>query len=413
MKNGIAEIMKYWFVLAALTLSSLRLGTGFYRPGAVRHSTGFKSFCTERNSEDIQDIIEKVKQEDADWLRSVFGDNFNEILASDTIKGDKSVLVNSAGVGVANSVSVGKLDSVDTKNNTSKIKISNDEDNDNMNSNIEKLIELGYSMKDVLIIKPTVRQIILERMVLKPKRGLPEEWLLRPSSSSVNKSKGTYANKSNTNEVKRTKRKLPLDNSGVGESFKWRNGAAGETEYKSRASPKSSKSTDSEPYYGDGSPVSFWPDIDEFKDMLLDESKWRVDVIGPWSAPLIRLETKWRYNLYRTWLQFLDEGIGDGFDEIPGSFVPNDEDNDDSAAASSYNDWISNMMQSNDEWTDVRTEENEVKLATNKYLEEDKVDSMPSNEWFDDNLDEESREYGRRTKKNTSTNKGYNDSDEV
>ena len=405
--------MKYWFVFAALTLSALRLGTGFYRLGAARHSAGFKGFCTEKNNEDIQDIIEKVKQEDADWLRSVFGDNFNEILASDAAKGDKSVSSNSAGVVEVDSVSVGKLDSAKTKNNTSKIKISNDEDNNNINNDIEKLIELGYNMKDVLIIKPTVRQIILERMVMKPKRGLPEEWLLRPSSSSASKSKGRNTYKSNTDEVKRTKRKLPLDNSGVGESFKWRNRGADETDFKSRTSPKSNKPTDSEAYYGDGSPVSFWPDIDEFKDMLLDESKWRVDVIGPWSAPLIRLETKWRYNLYRTWLQFLDEGIGDGFDEIPGSFVPDDDDNDDSNAATSYNDWISNMMQSNDEWTDVTTEENEVKLATNKYVEEDKVNSMPSDEWFDDNLAEDSRDYDRRTKKKNSANKDYNDSDEV
>lgn len=41
--------------------------------------------------------------------------------------------------------------------------------------------------------------------------------------------------------------------------------------------------------------------------MLLDESQWRSNLIGDWSVPLIREETKWRYKLYKNWLNFLDE----------------------------------------------------------------------------------------------------------
>jgi hypothetical protein len=54
--------------------------------------------------------------------------------------------------------------------------------------------------------------------------------------------------------------------------------------------------------------------------MLLDESQWRADLIGDWCVPFIRAETKWRYNLYKGWLQFLDEGIGDGFDVMSEEF---------------------------------------------------------------------------------------------
>lgn len=54
--------------------------------------------------------------------------------------------------------------------------------------------------------------------------------------------------------------------------------------------------------------------------MLLDESQWRSGLIGSWSVPLIREETKWRYKLYKNWLKFLDEGLGDGFDVVADEF---------------------------------------------------------------------------------------------
>ena len=54
--------------------------------------------------------------------------------------------------------------------------------------------------------------------------------------------------------------------------------------------------------------------------MLLDESQWRSGLIGSWSVPLIREETKWRYKLYKNWLKFLDEGLGDGFDVVSDEF---------------------------------------------------------------------------------------------
>jgi len=32
--------------------------------------------------------------------------------------------------------------------------------------------------------------------------------------------------------------------------------------------------------------ISFWPSAEEFKDLLLDESRFRVEVAGDWVAPL-------------------------------------------------------------------------------------------------------------------------------
>ena len=62
--------------------------------------------------------------------------------------------------------------------------------------------------------------------------------------------------------------------------------------------------------------------------MLIDESQWRVNLIGDWSVPFIREETKWRYKLYKNWLQFLDDGLGDGFDVVDEDFYEPDEEDD-------------------------------------------------------------------------------------
>lgn len=74
-------------------------------------------------------------------------------------------------------------------------------------------------------------------------------------------------------------------------------------------------------------PVSFWPDLDEFKDMLIDESKFRVNMAGFWTTPFVKAETKWRYKLYKGWMDFLNQGVGSAFDEEePESFEDDDED---------------------------------------------------------------------------------------
>ena len=66
----------------------------------------------------------------------------------------------------------------------------------------------------------------------------------------------------------------------------------------------------------DNSPTPFWPTKKEFQDMLLDESVWRINILGDWVTPLVKSETRWRNEVYNTWMNFLDEGIGDGFDAV-------------------------------------------------------------------------------------------------
>ena len=136
--------------------------------------------------------------------------------------------------------------------------------------------------------------------------------------------------------------------------------------------------------------------------MLLDESRWRIDLIGDWSAPLVREETKWRYGLYRKWLQFLDEGLGDSFDVVPEGFEYSEEDEEDSTSARAggtkntqekldnlraarYEKWLQSQLQDDGEWevkSLVEKEEGDRRRESSSYSVDDRT------EWFDE---EESR----------------------
>lgn len=54
--------------------------------------------------------------------------------------------------------------------------------------------------------------------------------------------------------------------------------------------------------------------------MLLEESRWRADIIGDWALPFIKQEAKWRYGTYKGWLRFIEGGLGDAFDVLPEDF---------------------------------------------------------------------------------------------
>ena len=101
--------------------------------------------------------------------------------------------------------------------------------------------------------------------------------------------------------------------------------------------------------------------------MLINESRWRAGIIGDWSKPLIKAETKWRYKLYKQWLQFLDEGLGDGFDVVADGFsdyYDSDYDDDDDSSGNkakskveAYDKWMTNRVENTDGWTDVKVEQ--------------------------------------------------------
>ena len=57
-------------------------------------------------------------------------------------------------------------------------------------------------------------------------------------------------------------------------------------------------------------PNKFWMDLPTFRDFLQTEAKLRLGILGPdWKESVLD-ESRWRYDLYSTWLTMLDEGVG-------------------------------------------------------------------------------------------------------
>jgi len=59
-----------------------------------------------------------------------------------------------------------------------------------------------------------------------------------------------------------------------------------------------------------GAGNKFWMDLPTFRDFLRKEAKFRLQILGPDWKESVLVESKWRYDLYKTWLTMLDEGVG-------------------------------------------------------------------------------------------------------
>lgn len=178
--------------------------------------------------------------------------------------------------------------------------------------------------------------------------------------------------------------------------------------------------------------------------MLLDESRFRVETIGDWVAPLVKAETKWRYNIYKSWLGFLDQGFGDTFDIEDEDFEDEDLDDIDDelddldasetyenspresskyrnsekvetnreeilarkrkeAKARAYEDYLRQKLESaNENWSNIREEERIVKenmlpkrrpgqrsTSSTKRRRGKQITNFNKEAWFDDEEDED------------------------
>jgi len=57
-------------------------------------------------------------------------------------------------------------------------------------------------------------------------------------------------------------------------------------------------------------PNKFWMDLPTFRDFLRKEAQLRLKILGPDWKETVLDESRWRYDLYKTWLTMLDEGVG-------------------------------------------------------------------------------------------------------
>eukprot|EP00984_Skeletonema_dohrnii_P030042 scaffold21143_cov120-Skeletonema_dohrnii-CCMP3373.AAC.5 len=68
---------------------------------------------------------------------------------------------------------------------------------------------------------------------------------------------------------------------------------------------------DRDSYGDDPSGNKFWMDLPMFKDFLRKEAQFRLKILGPDWKESVMDESRWRYDLYKTWLQAIDEGVGE------------------------------------------------------------------------------------------------------
>ena len=278
------------------------------------------------DEDDLKVLYEKAQLEDAEWLRRVFDESPFPVPLIDS-----------------------NIDTEKSRNQPSpQQQQSDDETSANVSDTIDmkemqSLFALGYNPSDIDSIKESVLLVILDKAVNRPKKGLPQSWL---KTSNIDNRRLAEMDRDASDRrvpMRSSTRKGLINgaapNDGVGEAFAWTGRPPTEEELiESRRLREDSirnrqrrvqndverntrdrREWDDENNENDG-PIPFWPDSNEFKNMLIDESQWRAGIIGDWAKPLIKSETKWRYKLYKSWLQFLDEGIGDGFDVVADGF---------------------------------------------------------------------------------------------
>lgn len=296
------------------------------------------------DKESLQKALVDAQENDYEWLLSVFGEDGVLKLTND-IKSNKVSKIYNIEKDDKENVNKNEMISQSLPDNETKYKYSKPQQ---IPERLGDFISLGYSANEVNSIQLSLRDIILEKSVRRPRRGIPDEWLIKTNpntkDSTINQPKtptkvSTVAQatpSSNGRQRISTPKPPPraekvqnrIDNrnydeitdeelqppKAVSPKFSWEGKppTASEliqsAEFESIPMDERSNKLDERVV----EPLSFWPGSDEFKDLLLEESRWRIKVAGRWSLPLVREETKWRYYLYKKWLQLLDEGTDGG-----------------------------------------------------------------------------------------------------
>ena len=252
-------------------------------------------------------------------------------------------------------------------------------------------------MSDIYKLKDTVKKVLVEKSIPKPKRGIPSEWLLdtdlyandekemtRESRSDKNKSEYSSPRESDYSESdrqsnkpsqssvnkKRLRKTYDDDDSETGSTFNWKGTPPTSDEFQRRIGAQDSIERENDLTDEISESVSFWPGKEEFKDMLIEESKARIELAGPWIKPLVKQEAKWRYGIYKSFLDFVGYGLEDPFEVEPlglgtedqrgkgngkvnGNGNVNPSKTSKSAKkAQSYNDWIEKTIGKDDGWVD-------------------------------------------------------------
>lgn len=203
---------------------------------------------------------------------------------------------------------------------------------------LKNLTRLGYTSEEVSFMQPDALSLILEDEIVKPRRGVPQQWKVSPSQKRVLQDDVRIVTKYHAEEILdgSKMRKLPRGmfqdeefierrrSSRLRSAFDQRSELrsvqqdAGtsqrdmKTDERKRSSTTHSRSTLSKARGDPPPPVNpMWVDINKFRDLLRKEAELRVRILGDDWEETVKKESKWRLDLYKEWLWSLSEGVGD------------------------------------------------------------------------------------------------------
>jgi hypothetical protein len=308
------------------------------------------------------------------------------------------------------------------------------------------LRQLGYGRTEIMALKPTVRKLILQNAVQRPNKGstgnitpLPPLWLQSQYRGTETVSKKTSTSESQkrkqetlrdiTNQKKSEpssqippKKKVSDENIGSeSRSVNWRGidpvdlpvsmvreeqdnaDKDGQDAALRRLRDESLETPSS-------SSLTVWPERDEFKDMLINESRFRVNVMGDWIVPYLRKENKWRLQVYDQWLNFLQEGFGDVFDVVDEDFQE-DRASDKQSSVFSQRGLLSNPRNSNvEDNTDTDDETTQSEALEPRILKR-KKSGLDETSKLEAQLAAEQRQYDAMQAAEEDDNEDDNDDD--
>ena len=121
--------------------------------------------------EEFERALNNARKNDAEWLSRVFGEMPIPVRAENVGAVDKTPFETKLNdnIGLKNS------SLLPLKNSSTIVETLNMDDNE-MDVDIKIFDALGYSMEDVFIIKPSIRRVITDKSVYRPKKGIPPEW---------------------------------------------------------------------------------------------------------------------------------------------------------------------------------------------------------------------------------------------
>ncbi len=190
---------------------------------------------------------------------------------------------------------------------------------------------LGYEMSDVAKLQSSVLELIIEDNIPLPEEGLPRRWIvpagekmevkiLKRKKKQGAKVQAEAAENERSYESPNNRREPPRRRRGEGgdERRRDRKVASDEEPADRRRRRRSDSYSPYKNNMRDNEDTdSLWMDIPTFKQYLRREADFRLMVLGPDWEDWVKGESDWRLDLYKKWLGFVENGVGDDiFEEL-------------------------------------------------------------------------------------------------